>query len=172
MDWLHIPLRRAFDFSGRSDRIEFWVYTVLTTLILLVVEAIELSLWGVPVLFCLLCLFLLIPSLSLTVRRLHDMGRSGWYVLLCFGVVTGIIVLIYCLGPSQPGTNQYGLNPKDKGKKSAEPSQVQSSRQESNTIQTASNMKQKTLGLVCDSCGMEQKPGSKFCAHCGSSLKA
>ena len=171
MNWLRIPLRRAFDFSGRSDRVEFWVFEVLTTLFILIVEAIELSLWGVPVLFTLLCLFILIPSLSLMVRRLHDTGKSGWWVLLCLGVITGIIPLIYCLGASQPGANQYGPSTKDNVRNSTPPMGGPINRRESIPTVSSPEVEQGVQANVCGSCGTEQKPGSRFCANCGSSLK-
>lgn len=172
MDWFRIPLRRAFDFSGRSDRVEFWVFEILTTVALLVVEAIELSLWGVPVLFVLICLFLLIPSLSLMVRRLHDTGRSGWWVLLCFGVITGIIPLVYCLGASQPGANQYGPGTKSNARNPTQPLGQPINQRGTMPTEPPTVVEQGLPASVCGSCGTEQKPGSKFCANCGSSLKA
>jgi len=55
----------------------------------------------------------LVPSLAVDVRRLHDIGKSGWWLLIAFvPIVGGIILLVWCATDSQPGDNQYGPNPK------------------------------------------------------------
>lgn len=64
--------------------------------------------------FGIISLALLIPSLAVWVRRLHDVGKSGhmlWLILLCG--VGGLIPLIMCISDSKPGPNQYGPNPKE-----------------------------------------------------------
>jgi uncharacterized membrane protein YhaH (DUF805 family) len=54
-----------------------------------------------------------LPSLAVGVRRLHDTGRSGWWLLLCLIPIIGsIIVLVFTCQDSEPNANQYGLNPK------------------------------------------------------------
>ncbi|MCL2304252.1 MAG: DUF805 domain-containing protein, partial [Planctomycetaceae bacterium] len=61
----------------------------------------------------LLCFGLIIPSLAVIVRRLHDAGYSGWmYFISLVPFVGGIILLVFLLQDSQPGRNQYGPNPK------------------------------------------------------------
>ena len=58
-------------------------------------------------------LALLVPSIALAVRRLHDIGKSGWWYLIVFIPIIGILVLLYFFVlDSQPGSNQYGPNPK------------------------------------------------------------
>jgi uncharacterized membrane protein YhaH (DUF805 family) len=57
-------------------------------------------------------LALIIPSLAVTVRRLHDAGHSGWWWLITFIPFGGIVLLIFALQDSQPGDNQWGPNPK------------------------------------------------------------
>jgi uncharacterized membrane protein YhaH (DUF805 family) len=55
----------------------------------------------------------LVPSIAVTVRRLHDTGRSGWWILISLVPVIGwIVLLVFMLTDSQPGSNQYGPNPK------------------------------------------------------------
>lgn len=54
-----------------------------------------------------------VPSLAMSVRRLHDTGRSGWFLLLnLIPYIGGIIIFVFSVLDSQPGTNQYGPNPK------------------------------------------------------------
>ena len=58
-------------------------------------------------------LAVLIPSIAVTVRRLHDTGRTGWWILIgLIPVIGGIVLLIFMLLDSEPGENQYGPNPK------------------------------------------------------------
>ena len=64
------------------------------------------------VLILIYVLAILIPSYAVTVRRLHDTGKSGWWLLLMFVPFGNIILLIFCLIDSTPGPNQYGENPK------------------------------------------------------------
>lgn len=107
-------MRRSFDFAGRSARPAYWLYTFTYFIILVVLIIFDgvigtLSADGVGVLSGLAMLVHLIPSLSVTVRRLHDTGRSGWWLLIGLIPLVGIIVLIVfaCL-PSQPGSNRFG----------------------------------------------------------------
>lgn len=88
IDWAKRPLQKYADFSGRAPRAEYWWYTlaiVVATLVVSVVESIVGlggMLAGYGPLTLLLTLALLVPGLAVTVRRLHDTGRSGWWVLL------------------------------------------------------------------------------------------
>ena len=68
------------------------------------------------------CLAILLPSINVSVRRLHDTGRSGWWLLLNFVPIIGpLVVTIFMLLDSQPGTNKYGPNPKGIAGPSASP---------------------------------------------------
>lgn len=89
-------------FSGRARRSEYW-YWVLFTL-----------LWcWIPLLNILLGLIFFIPGLAVAVRRLHDTGRSGWWILISLiPIIGGIVLLIFYCTDSQIGENDYGPNPK------------------------------------------------------------
>jgi|TARA_A100001391_G_scaffold87590_3_gene58038 uncharacterized membrane protein YhaH (DUF805 family) len=107
-------MRRSFDFAGRSGRSAYWFYTLTYFIILVLLIILDgvlgtLSADGVGVLSGIAVLVHLIPSLAVTVRRLHDTGRSGWWLLIGLVPLVGIIVLIVfaCL-PSQPGSNRFG----------------------------------------------------------------
>jgi len=109
-------------FSGRARRSEYW-YWVLFAFLLGVVAAILDAVFksyaynsnGVKFgwVSVVVGALLLLPSIAVTMRRLHDTGRSGWWWLvsaLCG--IGAIIVFFFCLGDSKPGANQYGPNPK------------------------------------------------------------
>ncbi len=78
-------------------------------------EAIEdaYALVGVFIVMMIYLLVILIPSLALCVRRLHDTGKSGWFFFISFIPLVGaILLLVFLATDSQPGPNQYGPNPK------------------------------------------------------------
>lgn len=108
-------LTKYADFSGRARRSEYW-YWVLALAIAWVVGLI-LSAAVEEIIFLVLLAYLavLVPSLAVSVRRLHDTGRSGWWLLLNVVPFGGLVVLIFSCLDSQPGDNQYGPNPKGVG---------------------------------------------------------
>jgi uncharacterized membrane protein YhaH (DUF805 family) len=97
-------------FSGRSSRPAYW-WWYLFTLIAYIVAAIIDQVIGTFVITGILALALLLPNLAVLVRRLHDAGHSGWWVLIGILPLIGFIVLlIFVLTPSQP-PNQWGDAP-------------------------------------------------------------
>jgi len=119
MNWYLMVWKKYAQFSGRSRRNEYWMFTLFNLLIyvLLYGAAIALMESGIGKALLGLCaiygLAILIPSLAVGVRRLHDTGRSGWWLLICFvPIVGGLILLVFFVLDSEPGTNQYGPNPK------------------------------------------------------------
>ena len=112
---------RYADFKGRSRRSEYWWISLFAGLviiplyILLIIAAVQESEVFMGVIGILMMVFLLgtfIPNLAVTVRRLHDTGRSGWWYLLSFIPSVGsTIILVFCCLDSEPD-NQWGPNPK------------------------------------------------------------
>lgn len=99
-------------FRGRARRSEYW-YFVLFLCILSFVSASVSLLIETPWISAILSLAVLLPSIAVNVRRLHDTGRSGWYYFVCLVPVLGLILtLIWLCTDSEPGTNTYGPNPK------------------------------------------------------------
>ena len=101
------------DFSGRAKRSELWPFILINygLAIVLLLLGIQVG-WGFFVVFALFGLLIIIPSLAVQVRRLHDTGRSGWWVLFAQCVpFVGCIVFVFLLMPSNPGPNQYGPEP-------------------------------------------------------------
>ncbi|MBZ5200582.1 DUF805 domain-containing protein [Planomicrobium chinense] len=111
--------KKTFDFSGRSRRKEYWLFVLFTTVISIVLSIIDVIAGlqlteDIGVLGGLFSLLIIIPTFSVTVRRLHDIGRSGWWVLLTFIPLIGWMTLfIFSLLDSQSGTNAYGPSPKE-----------------------------------------------------------
>ncbi len=102
-------------FSGRARRSEFWWYTLFTVLVYIVAAIIDAAI-GNSVVSIIVGLALLLPSLAVTARRLHDTGRTGWWILLVLIPVIGaIVLLVFECQDSQPGSNSYGSSPKETG---------------------------------------------------------
>lgn len=117
MHWYLGVLKNFSDFYSRARRTEYWVFTGISLLITLVLGLTDTIMGLDPSNFLTLSglygLIVLIPSLAVTVRRLHDIGRTGWWVLICLVPCLGLIVLlVFMCTDSQPGRNMYGENPK------------------------------------------------------------
>ncbi|MDB5045812.1 MAG: hypothetical protein JWQ08_1862 [Deinococcus sp.] len=107
--------------SGRSRRREYWMYTLVATVIAVVLDffdrAFDLKLGhgeaAVGMVGSIFSLITLIPTVTLGIRRLHDTGRSGWWVFIVLIPVAGwIAYFIFSITDSQPGANTWGPNPK------------------------------------------------------------
>ena len=102
-------LKKYAVFSGRARRAEYWYFYLFNFLIGFV-----LALISEGILAGIYSLGTLIPGLAVSVRRLHDTNRSGWWLLIGLIPFIGNIILIYFLAQdSQPGENKYGSNPKE-----------------------------------------------------------
>jgi uncharacterized membrane protein YhaH (DUF805 family) len=117
MNWyLDIIKNKYATFSGRARRKEYWMFFLINILIAIALAIVE-AILGLPgILGGLYALALLIPGIAVTVRRLHDTGRTGWWILIALVPVIGfIILLVFMVLDSQPGDNAYGPNPKAAG---------------------------------------------------------
>jgi uncharacterized membrane protein YhaH (DUF805 family) len=120
MSWYLTVLKKYAVFDGRARRKEYWFFQLINTLILIVIVAVggvaarNTLVSPVHIIIILYLLAVLLPSLAVTVRRLHDTGRSGYWIFISFvPFVGGIILLVFTFIDSQPGANQYGPNPKE-----------------------------------------------------------
>jgi uncharacterized membrane protein YhaH (DUF805 family) len=115
MNWYIDVLKKYAVFDGRARRTEYWMFALFNLIVALVLSLID-RVTGHQILGTLYLLAVLLPSIGVGIRRLHDTGRSGWWLLLGFIPLIGAIVLIvFMVQDSQPGTNQYGPNPKGVG---------------------------------------------------------
>ncbi len=101
-------------FNGRARRKEYWMFTLVMFLLMIVAQILD-SIIGLPVFYLLVALGLLCPSFAAGARRLHDIGKSGWFLLLGAVPLANFYLLYLLVQDSQPGNNQYGPNPKEKG---------------------------------------------------------
>ena len=106
-------------FSGRARRQEYWMFVLFNIIAGIIIGVIAGVLVGVTkvtafaYLGSIYNLAVLIPGLAVFFRRLHDIGKSGWWWLLAFIPFIGwIVLLVFCCLDSQPGDNQYGPNHK------------------------------------------------------------
>lgn len=101
------------DFSGRASRSEFWWFELFGVILGAIISAFGIfSTSAVSVIQSIVGLLLFLPSLGLCVRRLHDINKSGWFVLLSFIPIVGIIILIiWWCKESEMQPNQYGPIP-------------------------------------------------------------
>jgi uncharacterized membrane protein YhaH (DUF805 family) len=119
MNWFLVVLKKYATFSGRAQRAEYWYFLLFSTLIVIALSVIdgmtgsynEDTGWGL--LSGLYSLAVLLPSIAVGARRLHDTSRTGWWLLIGLIPVIGTIVLIvFFILDSTPGDNAYGPNPK------------------------------------------------------------
>ena len=129
MEWYLKVMRDNYaNFNGRARRKEYCMYTLILTVLLIALMAIMFSALSLSdetrietgpsgyLTVLLLFVFLVvhfIPSLALTVRRLHDTGKSGWWYLIVFVPYLGnFVIFIFTLIDGDEGVNKYGPNPK------------------------------------------------------------
>ena len=105
MQYFFKVLKQYADFKGRARRAEYWYFT-LFNLIFAVVIALVAGAMEIPLLYSFYSLAMLIPGLAVGVRRMHDVGKSGWYFLI------PIYNLILAVTEGTPGQNAYGPDPK------------------------------------------------------------
>ena len=123
MNWYMVVLKKYAVFNGRSRRAEFWWFFLINIIITIVlsvgssiVTANSNSNSSFNVFSCISGLYglaVLLPALGVEIRRLHDIGKSGWWILIALIPLVGSIWLLVLLATdSQPGDTQYGPNPK------------------------------------------------------------
>ena len=123
MAWYLLAWQRATDFSGRSRRKEYWHFQLFNAIVMIFLGlfAIAFSDQDKPAMipFGLMSaygLVVFVPSLAITVRRLHDIGKSGWWYLIAFvPLIGGMVLFVFTVLDGDPERNEYGPNPKVPG---------------------------------------------------------
>ncbi|MFH9075407.1 DUF805 domain-containing protein [Streptomyces alboflavus] len=111
MHWYVDVLKKYAVFNGRARRAEYWMFTLISLIVSLVIFGIDMAL-GIWVLEAVYSLAVLIPGIAVSVRRLHDTDRSGWWLLLFLIPLIGMIILIVWLAQDSKPANRYGPSPK------------------------------------------------------------
>jgi uncharacterized membrane protein YhaH (DUF805 family) len=111
-NWKQVVLERYAKFDGRADRGEFWWF-VLANILLYVVLGILMNVSSIFVVLYVVAAFgLLVPSIAVAIRRLHDTNKSGWFLLLALiPLIGGIILIVFYATAGDSGDNQYGAAP-------------------------------------------------------------
>lgn len=143
MHWMILPFKRYAEFSGRSRRMEYWMFALLNVIVVTVLMFIAFGaggaagmleaeasgdataglaalFGGMGLLILVWILAILIPSIAVTVRRLHDRDMSGWWYLGAviggmipyLGLLVSIAFLVLMALPGTPGPNRFGPDPK------------------------------------------------------------
>ena len=119
MNWYIKCLKQYVDFSGRARRKEYWMFVLFNFVFSFVLGLLDTAFgWnselGLGILGGIYSLCVFLPGLAVVVRRLHDVGKSGWFFLIILIPIVGAIwlIVLFCLD-GQPGDNKYGPNPKE-----------------------------------------------------------
>lgn len=117
IDYYVDVLRKYAVFSGRARRAEYWYFLLYNALISLGIGIIAATLGDMlGIVGILYGLAVLIPSLAVSVRRLHDIDKSGWWLLLSFiPLIGGLVLLLFFVQDGTPGPNKFGPDPKGGG---------------------------------------------------------
>ncbi|WP_343559993.1 DUF805 domain-containing protein [Kiloniella sp. b19] len=114
MNLIFQPFKKYADFNGRARRSEFWPFMLFIIIASLLVQSIDAVTQANGMVTLVFSIVVLLPQLAVTVRRLHDTNRSGWWCFLYLVPLVGfIIVSIFASQNSEPGDNRFGPNPKD-----------------------------------------------------------
>lgn len=106
-------LKKWKDFDGRARRREYWMFVLFMAIFAIVAGIIDGILGTVCVFVGLYYLAMLLPMIAVSVRRMHDIGKSGWWLFITFVPVIGSLwYLFLTIQDGQLGSNQYGENPK------------------------------------------------------------
>jgi uncharacterized membrane protein YhaH (DUF805 family) len=119
LSWYLEALKKYAVFSGRSRRKEYWYFVLFNIIVAIVLAGIDALLGtrssyaGAGLLSGIYSLAVLIPTLAVTVRRLHDIDRSGWWIFInLIPLIGAIVLLVFAVSEGTPGNNRYGPNPK------------------------------------------------------------
>ena len=131
MQWVRYSNSLGFTFNGRARRREYWwnflfynlvymgvgVCATLLSFILSFISNSEIIIWLLSIVCSLVYLTILAKLIPISVRRLHDTGKSGWFYLICILLscccgIGSILLIYFMVSDSTPGDNQYGPNPK------------------------------------------------------------
>lgn len=108
-DWFKKVIKNTFNYKGRARRKEYWYYILIASIIILIGFTLDGILDTPDTLSGLAGFILFFPSLAVTIRRLHDIGKSGWwYLISAIPLIGSLILLFWNCQETSPETNQWG----------------------------------------------------------------
>lgn len=109
-DWFKKVIKNTFNYQGRARRKEYWYYILIASIIILIGFTLDGILDTPDTLSGLAGFILFFPSLAVTIRRLHDIGKSGWwYLISAIPLIGSLILLFWNCQETSPETNQWGV---------------------------------------------------------------
>lgn len=109
-DWFKKVIKNTFNYKGRARRKEYWYYILIASIIILIGFTLDGILDTPDTLSGLAGFILFFPSLAVTIRRLHDIGKSGWwYLISAIPLIGSLILLFWNCQETSPETNQWGV---------------------------------------------------------------
>ena len=110
IDWFKKGLRNYTNFSGRARRKEYWYFLLIQTGLMIIAMILDTIIFdtGVGLFYILVALGLFIPNLAVTIRRLHDTNRSGWWILISLIPLLGILLIVFLASDTKFESNQWG----------------------------------------------------------------
>ena len=116
VDAINSVFSQYANFSGRARRSEYWYYVLCYAIISIVINLLSQASSVFAIVGTVVGLALICPTLAVEIRRLHDIGKSGWYLRFnLIPLVGAIILIVWFCKDSEPGDNMYGPNPKGVG---------------------------------------------------------
>jgi uncharacterized membrane protein YhaH (DUF805 family) len=115
MHWYLEVLKKYTLFTGRARRSEYWyfvLFNLVAGIVLAMLDAAIRKITGFGPLGMLYALAVLVPGIAVSIRRLHDTDRSGWWLLLGLVPLVGLVLIVFLVEDSMASTNRFGQNPK------------------------------------------------------------
>ena len=106
-----LAFEKAFDYESRASRSEYWWYQLSYLIITIIAEVVGYALGLYEIIYYIAEVAFFVPAISLAVRRLHDIGMSGWWNLIALTIIGLIPLIIWYATPGHKGTNRFGTNP-------------------------------------------------------------
>lgn len=112
MNWYLQAIKNYINFSGRARRREYWMFALINAFFIAVLSILD-GFIGIRITSGLYSAFVLVPSVSAQFRRLHDIDKSAWWILIgLIPIVGAVILLVFAFKEGTEGENKYGNDPK------------------------------------------------------------
>jgi len=168
LEWYPTVLRRYAVFDGRAGRPEFWWFELVNAIVVVLIYIVLAAAKASTAIADIYQLAVFLPSLGVQIRRLHDIDKSGWWVLFGFIPIIGwIMMIIWLASQGTPGPNRFGPSPR--GEAGADqPATFGGGGWEPEPQPTSETGG--SAARYCKNCGSPLAPGATYCGNCGTSV--